>query len=383
MNRKTVSRCGSDGRLDRGAMALLAVVVLHAAPSIGAAEQPWVKTSQGERAGPLVAVDNVCAWPNLTVLRDGTIVATIFNQPSHGRMAGDVECWASRDGATWTKRGTPAPRASQDSNRMNVAAGLANNGDLLVISSGWSGPLPGPSLGHILPAWVSRSADGGKTWSIDREAFPTWPEASRRKNSPDGICVPFGDILAGHDGALRVALYSGQRGATFIYRSPDDGKTWGQPVALDKDAFIVEPAVFHVGDGRWLAAARYRGLDLYASDDDARTWTRRQKLTDAQQHPGHFARLNGGRLLLSYGNRVVPKGVDVRFSDDHGLTWSDPFRVVEFEDDGGYPSSVQLPDGRVLTAYYARRIAGHDRYHMGVVVWDPQTTRRTSPSAGR
>ena len=42
-----------------------------------------------------VAIDNVCAWPNLTVLEDGTIIATIFNQPSHARAIGDVECWAS------------------------------------------------------------------------------------------------------------------------------------------------------------------------------------------------------------------------------------------------------------------------------------------------
>ena len=76
-------------------------------------------------------------------------------------------------------------------------------------------------------------------------------------------------------------------------------------------------------------------------------------------------------MLLSYGNRLDPKGVDVRFSSDEGATWSEPLRVVDFLLDGGYPSSVQLPNGRVLTAYYARRIEGHDRYHMGVVVWDP------------
>ena len=39
--------------------------------------------------------------------------------------------------------------------------------------------------------------------------------------------------------------------------------------------------------------------------------------------------------------------------------------------DGGYPSSVQLSDGQVLTAYYASGIDGHARYHMGVVLWDP------------
>ena len=79
-------------------------------------------------------------------------------------------------------------------------------------------------------------------------------------------------------------------------------------------------------------------------------------------------------MLLTYGNRTDPRSVDVRFSDDHGATWSDPFRVIDFQGDGGYPSSVQLPDGQVLTAYYAQRIAGHNRYHMGVVMWDPAKT---------
>ena len=45
-----------------------------------------------------IAIDNVCAWPNLTRTPDGTIVATIFNQPCHGKWEGDVECWASEDG---------------------------------------------------------------------------------------------------------------------------------------------------------------------------------------------------------------------------------------------------------------------------------------------
>src|SRR5690606_31877896 len=54
-----------------------------------------------------------------------------------------------------------------------------------------------------------------------------------------------------------------------------------------------------------------------------------------------------------------------------GESWTRAFRVADFPGDGGYPSSVQLPDGRVLTAFYARRTDGHDRYHMGTVTWDP------------
>ena len=52
-----------------------------------------------------VAVDNYCAWPNLSVLPDGSVGALIFNRPSHGQVEGDVELWVSPDGrAPWTKR---------------------------------------------------------------------------------------------------------------------------------------------------------------------------------------------------------------------------------------------------------------------------------------
>jgi hypothetical protein len=340
------------------------------------ADRRYVRSREGDRVEPIIAVDNVCAWPNLTVLEDGSIVATIHNQPSHLKVPADVECWASQDGGrTWTKRGIPAPRDNERVARGNVAAGVARNGDLIVIASGWSDPASA-TRGTILPAIVSRSADGGRTWTIDAKAFPEkWPRVARTKASPDGCLVPFGDILEGADGTLRVGFYGGAAGSGFVYRSRDDGRTWGEPVALNKDVVIHEPALFHLGEGKWLAAARLNGLDLYASDDDAKTWAYRKKLTGPQQHPGHFARLKDGRVLLTYGNRLEPRGVDVRFSDDEGSTWTEPFRVVDFQGDGGYPSSVQLPDGRVLTAYYARRIVNHDRYHMGVVVWEPATTR--------
>ena len=66
---------------------------------------------QAER---FVAIDSVCAWPKLTRMPDGTIIATIFNQPTHLLWEGEVECWISADqGRTWKLRGTPAPYTSR------------------------------------------------------------------------------------------------------------------------------------------------------------------------------------------------------------------------------------------------------------------------------
>ena len=350
---------------------LIALCQSIAVSAMESDERQYVVDAQGKQPGPIVAVDNVCAWPNLTLLDDGTIIATIHNQPAHLKRPADVDCWASADGGrTWAKRGTPSPRDTPKVARGNVAAGVAGNGDLIVISSGWSDP-ESKTRGTLLPLRVSRSADGGRTWSVDDKAFSeAWPESARSKISPEGYLVPFGDILAGEDGKLRVALYGSNPGSTFVFSSPDDGKTWGEPAILNPKAVIHEPAIFHLGKGQWLAAARLNGLDIYRSNDDARTWSLEQKLTGPGQHPGHVTRLRNGRLLLTYGNRQVPQGVDVRFSDDEGKTWSKPIRVMHFEGDGGYPSSVQLPDGQVVTAYYAQRIESHNQYHMGVVIWD-------------
>jgi len=88
---------------------------------------------------------------------------------------------------------------------MNVAAGRAHNGDLIVISSGWSNRYPpgrkgAPFRAGILDPWVCLSADGGRTFNIDRHGFPA-------KGPRGGRCVPFGEIPPGHDRVLRVAIY--------------------------------------------------------------------------------------------------------------------------------------------------------------------------------
>jgi len=323
-----------------------------------------------------IAVDDVCAWPNLTAMPDGAIIATIFNQPTHGGWEGDVDCWVSEDdGRTWTFRSRPAGH-EPGTNRMNVAAGLARDGALVVLASGWDKreparrhtTLPGS---QILPAWVCRSSDGGHTWERTSIA-PRPPDA-------DSEFVPFGDTVQLPDGGLGVSFYGRVRlgHPAWFYRSDDDGRTW-TPAAPIRTENATETTLLVLPGGPILAAMRTEGdqhLDLLASEDGGHTWAERGPLTLGRQHPGHLLRLADGRLLLTFGIRNKGlHGVGARISPDCGGTWGPPHVLVHLNGAGdcGYPSSVQVADGTVVTAYYCNGIPSHQRYHMGVLRWKPE-----------
>jgi hypothetical protein len=322
------------------------------------------------------AIQGVCAWPNLQRLPDGTLVATIFNQPCHGEWEGDLDCWASADsGRSWKFHGRPGPHEPR-TNRMNCAVGQAFNRDLVVLVSGWDNrePIGQPTpatRGRILKPWVCRSSDGGKSWT-HATAFP-----DPANTTAGDQFVPFGDIQQAADGTLVASVYTRRDNSrnNGLLRSRDDGKTWGDWVELNPIGN--ETAILHVGSGKWLAASRMferpgeaHHIELFTSADDARTWRRRGPLTLPGQITGHLTRLKNGAILLSYGNRNKGNfGVDARVSNDGGETWDAPFRIASTpQSDCGYPSSVQLSSGEVVTAYYTR-ISHEHHYEMRVARW--------------
>ena len=341
-----------------------------------------------------VAIDNVCAWPNLTLLPNGDVVAAIFNQPCHGWWEGDVECWAGgNDGRTWTRRGVVAPH-EPGTNRMNKAVGLARNGDLVALASGWSNKhAPGtkctkgrPDGCDILDTWVCRSSDGGATW---RHA----PNVTR----PDGIerIIPFGDVVQCPDGGLGVGVYGWPTGEphrrhTFLLRSRDDGESWGDGVLIAAEHYG-EPAVLHVAGQRLIAALRTRPdryLALAVAEDGGETWRIERAVTACNEHPANLLKLSDGRVLLTYGIRHRGfHGVGARVSEDGGRRWSFAMVLASLDDawDAGYPSTVELDDGVLVTAYYANRTRTHTRYHMGILRWriDEQMALNTWPDDWR
>jgi len=204
-----------------------------------------------------------------------------------------------------------------------------------------------------LGEWLIRSTDGGKTWST---RIPTIV------NSPHGPTQL-------RDGRL---LYAGKQLWTEerkigVCESTDDGQTWRWlaeiPARKGDDAGkgYHELYAIEAANGTIIAQIRNhneasKGETLQSeSTDGGKTWSEPHSI-GVWGLPSHLLRLRDDRLLMTYGYRRKPFGNQARLSTDHGKTWGDP---VTISGDGiggdlGYPSTVELTDGTLLSVWYEK-----------------------------
>jgi hypothetical protein len=169
----------------------------------------------------------------------------------------------------------------------------------------------------------------------------------------------------------------------FVVRSTDQGRRWSYWGTMGHDPVGVrsfwEPGLLRRRDGRligMLRAHHYPRLDpveltgvghlfVTDSDDDGASWGVPRR-TDIVGHPADLIQLADGRVLCTFGRRVAPLGVGIALSQD-GETWdaertavlrsyTPPDRpgppVPGFPYHIGYPTTIQLDDGRLLSAYH-------------------------------
>jgi len=319
-------------------------------------------------------------WPTLTRRKNGELlVAYSGGRESHVCPFGRVELIRSRDdGDTWSWPETimDTPIDDRDAGICETPSGalvattftsLAYQ-DVRAKAANW----PADRIARwgaverrgtqeqfqsLLDTWMLRSADGGMTWSQPYRV-PV--------NSPHGPSV-----LA--SGTLIYAgkqLWSG--GKIGVCISKDDGRSWtwlaeiparpgDNPVADYHELHQVEAA-----DGRLIVHIRHHGKNneretlQTESTDGGRSWSVPGAI-GVWGLPSHLLRLRGpaGVLVMTYGYRRSPFGNQARISRDHGKTWSEPITLSAdgVRGDLGYPSTIELADGRLVTVWYEQQAA--------------------------
>lgn len=205
---------------------------------------------------------------------------------------------------------------------------------------------------EALGATFKISLDNGKTFS---------------KTYVSPVTSPHGPIELSDGSILWVGTDFDEGVQVFSYKVNLDGTMEKQGVIENpkeltgegKECTLCEPYAFQATDGTIICHLRgEQNFTIYqsVSDDGGKTWTKPEMLLpEYGGAPSHIMCHSSGVLIAATGYRANPFGIDVMFSKDNGKTWDMGHRIYEqeFSWDIGYPSTVELTDGSLLTVFYA------------------------------
>ncbi len=156
-------------------------------------------------------------------------------------------------------------------------------------------------------------------------------------------------------------------GLAPVWESADQGDTWAQigevrgpPAGDSPHGAFNENHVLELSPGRLLVVFRteFGYLHQSNSEDGGHTWSDLKPMP-VWGCPPHLIGLSSGPILCVYGHRRDPYGIRGVVSYDDGQTWDHEniITIYEFDQpwDIGYPVSLEVTPGHILTAYYCNR----------------------------
>ena len=231
------------------------------------------------------------------------------------------------------------------------------------------------------------SRDGGQSWSAPRTVVNGLLESPTQTVVTGGICqMPSGALLAvyGTVEGLPPGVYPFAPEAAqcarhvFMVRSEDEGMTWSPPERLDLSSLTragITAGPFVAANGTVCMPIENKlptgnsATALIFSHDDGRTFgppitvaaddSGRLNLCDAR-----FDVLPNGRIISLIWTFLEENEVTIAahrsFSDDHGLTWTEPENIGCV---GQITAPLVLPNGRVIA------VSNYRHTPMGTLLW--------------
>lgn len=317
-------------------------------------------------------------WPTVARRNNGELIVTWSGgRAGHVCPFGRVEMMTSLDdGKTWTwpKVLLDSDIDDRDSGVMETAKGtlvVTTFTSLAYTKDSYFGAERGRYKDD--PAWIAaharipddvkrkallgefaiRSTDGGRSWSKPIATIVNSPHGPTQLS--DGRLLYAGKQLWSDEKKIGVA------------ESDDDGKSWRWLAEIPTRPGDTVTGKYHelhaveASDGRIIAHIRNHnetdsGETLQTeSSDGGKSWSVPHSI-GVWGLPSFLTRLQDDRLLMTYGYRRKPFGNQARISEDNGKRWSEPITI---SDDGawgdlGYPSTVQLGNGSLLTIWYEK-----------------------------
>lgn len=340
-------------------------------------------------------------WPTVAKMEDGALVVTAsgFRNAHICPFGKTVICTSGDNGATWTP-----PAVINDFPIDDRDAGvISSGGDTLAVSWFSSDTRLFPSMGEI-DEWEDRRKAELYVAGLKRITDTTaqsrsgyWIRVSRNRGESweppvrVNLTAPHGPIVLSDGRFLFFGKGDlGELGDTTELQagigamvSSDCCSTWTAlgtvPLADGTDARnYYEPHVVQLEGDHLLGLIRVQdseedggleglGIESFSmaqtrSRDGGMTWSRAEPL-NFHGSPPHLFLHSSGTLVCAYGYRLKPFGERVMLSDDEGERWSYNWIL---RDDGpdrdlGYPSSVELADGSILTVYYQKIASSEEK----------------------
>lgn len=258
---------------------------------------------------------------------------------------------------------------SKMNNRNSEGAFITlDNGDILFAYSHYAAD--GDDDGAAADIYACVSADGGETFGEPYELI-----TRRRLNADNIMSVSFMRMANGDIGMFFLAKSQITNCLSYLIRSDDEGKTWGEPVLCSEDSgyFVVNnDRVIRASNGRILVPAAKHGtilsadgkelddimpgeLYIFASDDDGYTWHTITKgitipvsggCTTGVQEPG-LLELESG--LWCWIRNDSGRQYET-FSIDGGKTFGEP-RPSAFTSAVSPLSAKRISDGRIIALW--------------------------------